>query len=224
CHPGRASPRGAAPRDARSSADPVDAWRATADPAAGGAAGWCGWGAGWSRLLGTWLPGLSGSRRREQPPPREGRRQRGSRFPRRSEAAPRRRPERRRHHRGRADPAGVWCARAGPAAPRGGHHARTRCGFPSLLLVVWFSTADVIKDAFVLVENPSTKWVKTQPEGARSAGTSTAPDRAHPRLGRPFRPGATQKPPPRRSRRGLLVGGASKRRFVELGTSCTGWR
>src|SRR5690606_30885628 len=132
--------------------------RATADSAAGGATAWNDWAGGQWRPPGTSTPNPADSRRREQPPPPAGRRQRGSRFPRRSEAAPRRRPERRRHHRGRAAPAGVWCARAGPAAPRGGHHARTRCGFPSLLLVVWFSTADVIKDGFVLVENPSTKW------------------------------------------------------------------
>src|SRR5690606_14474165 len=145
------------------------AWRATADPAAGGAAGWCGWGAGWSRLLGTWLPGLSGSRRHEPRPPREGRRRLGSGSPRRSEAAPRPRPARRHRCRGRAAPAGVWCARAGRVAPRGDHRARTKSGFPSLLLVVRFSTADVIKDAFVLVENPSIKWVKIPPgEGSGS--------------------------------------------------------
>src|SRR5690606_13978055 len=38
-----------------------------------------------------------------------------------------------------------------------------RCSFPSLLLVVRFSTADVIKGASGLVENPSTERVKTQP-------------------------------------------------------------
>src|SRR5690606_10603805 len=81
-------------------------------------------------------------------------------------------------------------------------------GFPLSLLVVRFSTADVIKDASVLVENPSTRWVKIQPGGVR----------AHPRLGRSaVPPWSSKKPPPRRFRRGLSVCGASERRFVGLG-------
>src|SRR5690606_28063670 len=161
--PARDIPRSALPRGGRPSSGPADTWRATADPAAGGAAGWHGWGGGQSRPPDTSPPGPAGSRRRGQPPPPAGHRQRGSGSLRRSAAAPRPRPAHRHRCRDRAAPADAWRPPAAPAAPRDGHRAPTQCDVPSLLLVVRFSTADVIKNAPALVENPSTEWVKIQP-------------------------------------------------------------